>query len=97
MLSKVLEIDSWLSTMCYSFSIEKVIHINDTYVFSIIERDNNGNKDEYNLTVLSTGRIINENGDDVVEISKDAYSNDNELLEWINEFEEINYMEMNNE
>ena len=94
MLSKVLEIDSWLSTMCYSFSIEKVIHVQDDYIFSIIETDHNGNPDSYDLTVLSNGRIINENGDDIVETSKDAYSNDEEMIEWIKEFEEINYLEV---
>lgn len=91
MVSQVLEIDSWLSTMCYSFSIEKVVHIQDDYVFSIIEKDNNGNEDSYELTVLPNGTIINENNDDVVELSKDAYSNDKEMLDWIKEFEEINY------
>jgi len=91
MVSQVLEIDSWLSTMCYSFSIEKVVHIQGDYVFSIIEKDNNGNEDSYELTVLPNGTIINENNDDVVELSKDSYSNDKEMLDWIKEFEEINY------
>ena len=91
MVSQVLEIDSWLSTMCYSFSIEKVVRVQDDYIFSIIETDHNGNSDKYDLTVLPNGTIINENNDDVVELSKDAYSNDKEMLDWIKEFEEINY------
>lgn len=92
------ELEEWLGEVTYDFVISEVqLNANDSYRFYINEYapDYQNVLDEYFITIEPDGRMINSNGDDILEVFMDANINSDQkqwgdyaTLEWLKEFEE---------
>ena len=88
----IAEIEDWLEMMtngCYLITRIDIHHLKDETVCSVncIE-DPYTNPEYYELKINDNGIIINEDNENVIEVSKGAYDNDPDMLEMIREFEE---------
>ncbi len=87
-MSKAVEaVETWLNRNTYGYLIDSVeLKAEGEYRFYISEYDPNGEGDTYFFTVNEDG-IINDNGENVLEVAKNVYSNDGEDLRWLIQFE----------
>lgn len=85
-LSEVaMEVEEWLDLFTLAYEITLVEQkTNGGYQIHIFENVYT----ECFLTVEPNGRIINSNGDDVTEVIQEAYSDDEETIEWVRAFVE---------
>ena len=87
----VKEVEAWLEEFSYGYVITKIEYCFDgEYRFYIVEQYSRKTVEnpDYFLVVGSDGIMLNDNGENVVEVSKTAYSNDSEILLFIKDFEE---------
>lgn len=82
-----MEIEEWVGYTAYDFCIGNVeLKANGAYKFDVYEKTP-CDDDQYFLTVEPDGRIINCNGDDCIEVSRNAYDDYPEILKFIDRFE----------
>ena len=93
----VMEIEEWLNYFTYDYDINEVqLTANCGYRFYIFEMlPTGGWTDEYFMTVEPNGTLINNNGNDVIDVGQEAYSDQEELIEWLKKFEEEWYRKEN--
>ena len=86
------EVEEWveMQTGYCDVSGAETIFLDGNYYKFVVHEDE---YDPLTFTVTPRGRLININGEDVVEISKSAYDNDPDRLERIKAFEQKWYKE----
>ena len=81
------EVEEWVGYTAYDFCIGYAeLKANGAYKFDIFEQSP-CRDDSYFLTVEPDGRLISMNGTDCVEVSRSAYDDYPEMLEFIDQFE----------
>ena len=85
-LSEVaMEVEEWLDRFTYGYEFNYVdVKSESEYVFHYWEFP----RDKEDFFTVEDGVIINSNGDDVTEVAQEAYSNDEEMIEWVRRFVE---------
>ncbi len=86
-LSKALEeIEEWLDEMTYRYEVTKVEVLTHGVCVTCVEYEPLGEMETFILTVESDGVIINQHGDDVVEVGLDVYDDNPDTIQWLNDF-----------
>lgn len=90
-LSEIIqEVEEWLSEFTYRYEITNVEQcFNDDYRVRFVEYGPNGeSSEEETFTVTQNGKLINSNGDDVVELQLTGEEYISEFVQWVIDFKE---------
>ena len=88
-LSEIIhKVEEWMEYFTYYFCINSIVP--DTiykYRISIDEYGPSGLDSSYFIYADENGNIFNDEGN-LIDFAKDAYDYDQEILQWVNKFEE---------
>ena len=87
---KIRRAEEWLEKMTYDYEITsaELGAGGEIRVFVDELTPGGGLSDGYFLTVERDGAVLNDAGENVVTVARDAYSNDEDLLQWLDSFEQ---------
>lgn len=87
----IMELEEWLGMTTYDYAIQKINVTHGSFVsckVKVSEFDPDGEYHNYELTANENRKILNEDGDDIIELQKSYCNNDKEWFDKIREFEE---------
>ena len=87
----VMEIEEWLDYFTYDYQIDSVeVKSESEFVIHFWELNPSGEytTDDTDFFTIEDGVLINSNGNDVVDVGQEVYSDQDELIEWLKRFEE---------
>ena len=86
---KIRRAEEWLEKMTYDYEIAsaELGAGGEVRVFIDELAPGGGLSDGYFLTVERNGAVLNDAGENVATVARSAYSNDEDLLQWLDSFE----------
>lgn len=85
----VREVEEWLDRFTYGYELSYAeVKSESEFKIGFWELSPSGSylTDDTDFFTIEEGVLINSNGDDVTEVAQEAYSDDEETIEWVRQF-----------